>query len=98
TLVGVMVAVALLPPTATMGMLLGAGHPRLAAGAMLLLAVNVVCVIVAAKLVFMAKGVKPRTWHERRKARQSTLIYGSTWVILLLILLLIVLTRRSVVF
>ena len=98
TLVGVMVAVALLPPTATMGMLLGAGHPQLAAGAMLLLAVNVVCVIAAAKLVFMAKGVKPRTWHERRKARQSTLIYGSTWVILLLILLLIVLTRHRVVF
>jgi uncharacterized membrane protein len=93
-----MVAVALLPPTATMGMLLGAGHPQLAAGAMLLLAVNVVCVIVAAKLVFMAKGVKPRTWHERRKARQSTLIYGSTWVILLLILLLIVLARHRVIY
>lgn len=96
TLVGVMVAVALLPPTATMGMLFGAGQPQLAVGAGLLLAVNVVCVIVAAKLVFMAKGVRPRTWYERRKARQSTLIYGLTWLVLLAILLAIVYARHRV--
>ena len=96
TLVGVMVAVALLPPTATMGMLFGAGQPQLAIGAGLLLAVNVVCVIVAARLVFMAKGVRPRTWYERRKARQSTLIYGLTWLALLAVLLVIVYARHRV--
>ena len=96
TLVGVMVAVALLPPTATMGMLLGAGRPELAAGAMLLLAVNVVCVIVSANLVFMSKGVKPRTWYERKKARQSTLIYGTFWAALLIILILVIYTRHQV--
>ena len=96
TLVGVMVAVALLPPTATMGMLLGAGRPELATGAMLLLAVNVVCVIVSAKLVFMSKGVKPRTWYERKKARQSRLIYGGFWAVLLLILLLVIYARHRV--
>ncbi|MGB5669375.1 MAG: DUF389 domain-containing protein, partial [Sedimenticolaceae bacterium] len=98
TLVGVMVAVALLPPTATMGMLVGAGHLQLAGGALLLLAVNVVCVIVAAKIVFMAKEVKPRTWHERQQARQSTVLYGATWTILLLVLLLIVYARQQVPF
>ena len=46
-LVGVMVAVALLPPAATMGIMLGHGLFDLAAGAALLLAVNVVCVNVA---------------------------------------------------
>jgi len=96
TLVGVMVAVALLPPTATMGMLLGAGHPQLATGAMLLLAVNVVCVIVAAKIVFLAKGVQPRTWYEREKARQSKLLNGVIWGVLLLVLLLIVFARHRV--
>jgi len=96
TLVGVMVAVALLPPTATMGMLMGAGHLELAFGAMLLLAVNVVCVIVSAKIVFLAKGVKPRTWHERHKARQSTVLYGTVWALLLLVLLLVVLARHRV--
>jgi uncharacterized hydrophobic protein (TIGR00341 family) len=97
TLVGVMVAVALLPPTAVLGMLLGAGHPQLAAGAGLLLAVNVVSVIVAAKLVFMVKGVKPRTWYERGRARQSSLIYGAFWTALLVVLLIVVLARHRVV-
>jgi len=97
TLVGVMVAVALLPPTATLGLLAGAAQPQLAAGAMLLLVVNVVCVILAAKLVFLAKGVKPRTWYERRKARQSTLVYGIVWIALLLALLLVIYLRQSVI-
>jgi uncharacterized hydrophobic protein (TIGR00341 family) len=97
TLVGVMVAVALLPPTASMGMLLGAGHPELASGAMLLLAVNMVSVIVSARLVFMAKGLKPRTWYERSKAQQSTLVAGLFWAVLLAILLAIVYIRHRVV-
>jgi len=96
TLVGVMVAVALLPPTATLGMLLGAGHPELAVGALLLLAVNVVCVIVSAKVVFLAKGVQPRTWYERTKARQSNLLHGVIWGVLLAVLLLTVYARRQV--
>jgi uncharacterized hydrophobic protein (TIGR00341 family) len=86
TLVGVMVAVALLPPTATLGMLIGSGQMGLAGGAALLLAVNVVCVILAAKVVFFAKGVKPRTWLEKRKARQSQVFYVLLWGVLLLVL------------
>lgn len=97
TLVGVMVAVALLPPTATFGMLVGAGHPDLALGALLLLAVNVVCVIVAAKAVFLAKGVRPRTWYERRKAKQSNLLYGLFWAALLFVLMVVVLLRGHVI-
>ncbi len=96
TLVGVMVAVALLPPAATLGLLTGAGQLQLAAGAGLLLAVNIVCVIVAAKLVFLAKGVRPRTWYQRRKARQSSLIYGVVWAVLFVVLLLLMYARRSV--
>jgi uncharacterized membrane protein len=94
TLVGVMVAVALLPPTATMGMLLGAGMPTLAGGALLLLMVNVVCVIVAAKLVFYSRGIAPRTWYERSKARQSKVLASAVWGILLIILVATVVLRR----
>ena len=86
-LVGVMVAVALLPPTATLGMMLGIGQYDYALGAALLLAVNVVCVNLSAKLVFLYRGVKPRTWLEKRKARQSTPVYIFVWGLLLLILL-----------
>ena len=49
TLVGVMVAVALLPPAATIGLMLSQGHASLAIGAALLLAVNIVCVNLASK-------------------------------------------------
>jgi uncharacterized hydrophobic protein (TIGR00341 family) len=85
-LVGVMVAVALLPPTASVGLMLGSGQMDLALGAALLLAVNIVCVNLAAKVVFLVRGVKPRTWLEKRKAKQSMTIYMIIWIISLLVL------------
>ena len=96
-LVGVMVAVALLPPAATMGMMLGSGQFDLALGAALLLAVNVVCINLAAKLMFLLKGVKPRTWLEKRKARQSVTLYFLLWIVTLVILLTAILARQQLV-
>lgn len=96
TLVGVMVAVALLPPTAVMGMLLGGGQPTLAGGAALLLAVNIVCVLLSAKAVFLIKGVRPRTWLERTRAKQSAAISLGLWASLLLVLIVIILLRGPV--
>jgi len=87
SLVGVMVAVALLPPAATFGLMLGAGRLDLAIGAFLLLAINVVCVNLSAKLVFIAKGVKPRTWIEKNKARQSAWVSIVFWVLSLSLLI-----------
>ena len=92
-LVGVMVAVALLPPTAVLGMLLGGGRWELASGAALLLAVNVVCVLLAAKLVFLVRGVKPRTWLERTKAKQSQVLYIGLWAALLAVLVAVIFVR-----
>jgi uncharacterized hydrophobic protein (TIGR00341 family) len=94
-LVGVMVAVALLPPAATLGMMLGSGQFDLALGAALLLAVNVVCINLSAKLMFLFKGVKPRTWLEKRKARQSFTVYILIWVVTLGILLAVMLLRQQ---
>lgn len=78
-LVGVMVAVALLPPASVLGIMLGAGQWNLALGAGLLLAVNVVCVNLSAKLVFLWKGIRPRTWYEKKKAKSAMLWYLSFW-------------------
>jgi uncharacterized hydrophobic protein (TIGR00341 family) len=93
-LVGVMVAVALLPPTATMGLMLGAGKFDLAMGAGLLLAVNVVCVNLSAKVTFLARGIKPRTGLEKQKARQSMTTYIVIWVVTLLILIVAIYLRH----
>jgi uncharacterized membrane protein len=85
-LVGVMVAVALLPPATTVGLMLGVGETELAKGAMLLLAVNIVSVNLAAKLTFLFKGVRPRTWIEKQKATQSSSVYFLIWIITLIVL------------
>jgi len=92
-LVGVMVAVALLPPAATMGLMIGMNHWDLALGAGLLLAVNVVCVNIAAKLVLVVRGIRPRKGLEIKKARRALGISLLIWGILLFVLLIIVIQR-----
>lgn len=89
-LVGVMVAVALLPPAATAGIMLGSGQYDHALGALLLLAVNVVCVNISAKLVFLYKGIRPRTWLEQKKARQSYILFMLVWLVSLSILIVVI--------
>ena len=94
-LVGVMVAVAILPPTATLGLMLGAGNFQYALGAGLLLAVNIVCVNLASNLVFLLKGIKPRTWYEQKKAKQSMIVFVVFWLIILVILVMTVKVRQE---
>lgn len=82
-LVGVMVAVALLPPAASAGLLAGAGEWSLASRAALLLAINVVAVNLAALLVYFYKGVRPRTWLERRSAKRSVYVNAAVWLVMI---------------
>lgn len=70
-LVGVMVAVALLPPAAAIGLFLGAGAFDFAGRALLLLVVNVVCIMLSSQAVYAYKGVRPRTWFEQRSAKHA---------------------------
>ncbi len=97
-LVGVMVAVALLPPTATLGLMMGAGKWDLATGAALLLAVNIVCVNLAAKVSFLFRGIKPRTWLEKQKARQSMTLYIILWILSLAVLMVAIYLRHGAIF
>ena len=92
-LVGVMVAVALLPPAATLGIMLGQGNLHLALGAGLLLSVNIVCVNLASKLVFLAKGVNPRTLQAKEKAQKSMIVYVIGWLLTLFLLMLVIYLR-----
>ena len=94
-LVGVMVAVALLPPAATLGIMLGGGQMDAAMGAALLLAINIVCVNLSSKIVFHMRGIRPRTWPEKEKARTAKIVYLLGWAVALLILLAATYARRS---
>ena len=93
-LVGVMVAVALLPPAATLGLMIGQARWELALGAGLLLLINIVSVNLSSKLVFFFKGVRPRTWLAKETARRAMRTYVLVWVVTLLVLVVVVLARR----
>ncbi|GAB2884127.1 TIGR00341 family protein [Microbulbifer echini] len=94
-LVGVMVAVALLPPAVTMGIMLGNGQMHLASGAGLLLAINIVCVNLASKSIFLFKGIRPRTWIEKKKANKAMMRYILGWISTLTALLTFIFFRGS---
>ncbi len=82
-LVGVMVAVALLPPATAVGIMLGAGQYTLAGGAAILLSVNIVCINLSAKVVFLIKGIRPRTWYEQKQAKKTMWFYLALWTLTL---------------
>ncbi len=90
-LVGVMVAVALLPPAATLGLMLGQGYYGLAGGAGLLLVANVASVNLASILVFFIKGIRPRTFTEKERASRGTVVFIVGWLALLAILIFVIL-------
>ncbi|MGD9015814.1 MAG: TIGR00341 family protein [Desulfobacterales bacterium] len=88
-IIGVMVAVALMPPLITFGMLLGAGSLSLSMNALLLTAANIICVNLAGVATFLAQGVAPRSWWEAKKARKASLKAATAWVLLLAALMAI---------
>ena len=90
-----LVAVALLPPAATLGVMLATQRWELALGAGMLLAANVACVNLAAQIVFTAKGIRPRTWYERKGARRAVLVNMVTWITLICILIALVALRTA---
>jgi uncharacterized membrane protein len=85
-----MVAVALLPPLVTFGMLLGAGYWNATFNAMLLFLSNIICINLAGVITFIVQGIKPITWWEEKKAKKMTRTAISLWVLLLLALVIII--------
>ena len=73
-LVGVMVAAALLPPGAAIGLFIGAGEWELALRAALLLSLNIAALILSALIVFRLRRIRPRNWIEQKNADRAVLI------------------------
>ena len=85
-LVGVMVAIALLPPTVATGLLLGKGELERGAGAALLLGINVVCVNLSAVVAFLLQGIRPARWWEEARSKRATRRALAIWIGSLLLL------------
>jgi uncharacterized hydrophobic protein (TIGR00341 family) len=94
-LVGVMVAVALLPPLAALGLLLGSGYLLPALGAGLLLITNIICVNLAAVVVFWIQGVRPTSWWEEKRAKKATRLSIAICAGLVLLLALAIILARG---
>ena len=62
-LVGVMIAVALVPPLAAAGLFIGSGHSEMGLAALLLFATNLICINVAGIVMFLIQGLPPRSWR-----------------------------------
>lgn len=89
-IVGVMVAVALLPPLVNVGLLLGAGFTNLAVGSAILTTTNLICINLAGILTFLVQGIRPRSWWEAEKAKRATRIAVAIWFTLLVALAILI--------
>jgi len=86
----VMVAAALLPPGAAVGLFLGIGEWALASRAALLLALNVASLVLSALAVFRLRGIRPRLWLERKDADRAVAINIALSILLLLIAVVLI--------
>lgn len=85
-LVGVMVAVALLPPSVASALYLGAGEYENSSKAAVLLGINVTSVLIAAQIVYAWKGIRPHKWSDQERARRSVRISIALWSLTLVAL------------
>ena len=72
-LVGVMIAVALIPPAATVGIGIAWGQPSISIGSGILVLVNVLSINLAALVVLRYSGYRPTDWFQLDEARGATL-------------------------
>jgi uncharacterized hydrophobic protein (TIGR00341 family) len=94
-LIGVMVAVALLPPLVTCGLLVGSGYFNFAMEPFQLTAVNVICVNLAGVITFVAQGIRPHLWWEADRARRAVRVAIALWTVTLILLLAVALTLQA---
>jgi uncharacterized hydrophobic protein (TIGR00341 family) len=72
-LVGVMIAVALIPPAATVGIGLAWGQPMVSLSSAVLVLVNVLSINLAALVVLWYSGYRPDHWFRRSDAKRATI-------------------------
>jgi uncharacterized membrane protein len=95
TLIGVMVAVALLPPLTVSGLLFGDGHFHESFLGFLLFSTNIICINLSGILTFLARGITPRTWWESHKAKKSTRKALITWSVVWCLLIAVIVLWKT---
>lgn len=88
--IGVMVAVALMPPLVASGLLLSSGYFEYGISALLLFVLNIVCVNFATMITFFLQDIRPKKWWEQEKAKGALKKAFLLWGIMLAIMAVIV--------
>jgi uncharacterized hydrophobic protein (TIGR00341 family) len=94
-LIGVMVAVALLPPLVTFGLLLGAGQQALSMGALVLFLMNLICVNLAGVTTFLIQGIYPAVLWQKERAVKGAIVAIVLWTLMLALLLGVILLSKG---
>ncbi|MBA2861352.1 TIGR00341 family protein [Methanococcus maripaludis] len=92
TVVGVMIAVALMPPLVAFGLMLGSGYYIESIPILILFIVNIISVNFASAFLFYLYGITPYKWWEIEKARKLAIFSIIFWFLNLVILTSIILT------
>ena len=94
-LTGVMVAVALLPPAVASGILFAGGFGNGSLAALLLAFGNVTALTLAAMLTFLWRGMRPRNWWQKDRARRSARLGVAVFVLLFLALAVLIAASQT---
>ncbi|MFC1835562.1 TIGR00341 family protein [Thermodesulfobacteriota bacterium] len=94
-LVGVMVAVALVPPLVHTGLLLGGDYLELAKVTSLIFATNIICINLSAIVTFLIQRIGPGYLDPTGKARTSTIVTLIFWILFLFGVIAIILARQD---
>ncbi len=95
TLVGVMVAAALLPPLMRGGLLLGGREFGYALNSFLIFSANIICLNIAGIITFYLSGIRPGRWWDKERAKRKTRTAFIVWTVALLILLAAIVIIRQ---
>ncbi|MCS3901312.1 TIGR00341 family protein [Methanococcus voltae] len=97
SVVGVMIAVALIPPLVAFGLMLGAGYYLEALPIMILFIMNIVAVNFCSVLLFFVYGITPYKWWEKEKAKTFTIFTLIFWLLALLFMAGIIIYRENII-
>ncbi|MFB6173328.1 MAG: DUF389 domain-containing protein, partial [Halobacteriales archaeon] len=86
SLVGVAIAVALVPPTAVAGIGIAWGMPAVVFGSTVLVLVNFVSINLAALALLWYQGYRPRFWFREEQARSQTVTRIAILTVVILVL------------
>ncbi|MBP2201179.1 putative hydrophobic protein (TIGR00341 family) [Methanococcus voltae] len=97
SVVGVMIAIALIPPLVAFGLMVGSGYYIESLPIGILFVTNIVAVNFCSVLLFFVYGVTPYKWWEKEKAKKFTIVTLIFWLLALLFMAIVIIYRENII-